>query len=248
MPSSPTSISAYGDRTVQRSQRLAAPECLRALAIASCAIRSSSYSTSLGQPWALLVQGHVHGHRRGRADLVGVRRQALAEPCTGGDLVPQVEDRVAQLGDDAGDLLAQLPDLLPAGQGRPRSSRGCPRDSPARRRPGPRRRGPRGRSAGAPGSSPCPGPARTAARPGAGRRACRGGRGARGRRSSRPLCTASRTRTAIISSFGDQRDGDVAFAQHHRLVLPAPLEELFGPGHRAGLGARRSSAAGPSRR
>ena len=48
VPSSRTSISANGGRMVQRSQRLAAPECLRALAMASWAIRSSSYSTSEG--------------------------------------------------------------------------------------------------------------------------------------------------------------------------------------------------------
>ena len=48
VPSSRTSISAYGGRMVQRSHRLAASECLRALAIASWAMRSSSYSTSAG--------------------------------------------------------------------------------------------------------------------------------------------------------------------------------------------------------
>ena len=62
VPSSPTSISAYGGRTVQCSQRLAAPECLRALAIASWAIRMQLELHVARQPRALLVEGHVHRH------------------------------------------------------------------------------------------------------------------------------------------------------------------------------------------
>ena len=199
MPSSPTSISAYGDRTVQRSQRFAAPECLRALAIASWAIRSSSYSTSPGSrgPFSSRVTCTAIGE-------VALTWLAYAErlsprPGPGRDLVPQVEDRVAQLGDDAGHLLAQLADLLLL-PGRSRPARGCPRGSRGRRRPGRPRRGPRARSAGAPRWSRCPARARTAGRPAAGPRAgetpaqLEGGARVDG-------SAASRTRTAIISSL-----------------------------------------------
>ena len=113
-------------------------------------------------------------------DLVGVGRQALAQAGSGGDLVAQVEDRVAQLGDHAGHLLAQLADLLLLAGVVPSWRRGCRPGSRARRRPGRPRRGPRGRSAGAPGSWRCRGPGRTAALPAAGPR---GGRA--GSRSSR---------------------------------------------------------------
>ena len=97
---------------MQRSQRLAAPECLRALDIASWAMRSSSYSTSAGRrgPCSSRVTWTAIGEVA--LTWLAYAERLSPEPGAGRELVPEVEDRVPQLGDHPGHLAAQLADPL----------------------------------------------------------------------------------------------------------------------------------------
>ena len=235
---------------MQRSHRLAAPECLRALAMASWAIRSSSYSTSAGSrgPCSSRVTWTAIGE-------VVLTWLAYAErlsprPGAGGELVPQVEDRVPQLGDHAGHLAAQLADLLLLEPGRRCRRRGCRRGSRATRRPGRHRRAPRGRSAGAPRWSRCRARARRAGRPAAARRDGRAGCGAA--RAAEDSIGAAASRAPGPRSSRRWRPGGSRRAARAASSLRTPSTcrrassaQDIAPGQRAGgVAQRRHRAVG----
>ena len=161
----------------------------------------------------------------------------------------QVEDRVAQLGDHAGHLLAQLADLLPAGQGRSSVGREVVHQVAER-----------GDVLGHAVVDLAGDPLallahRVVAHPPEQQRGlqlhgvpCRGGRAGRGPRPSRCVCRVSRARTAIISSLAisgmatwRSRSIIASYSQH--LAESASAQR-----HRSRAGCRRSSAAGPSHR
>ena len=89
-----------GGSVQQSTQRLRAEACLRALVIASWAIRSSSASTAGASRVGASFEGQVHGEVGLRADLAHVVGERRSEAVRGGHVAAQVEDRQPQVRDD----------------------------------------------------------------------------------------------------------------------------------------------------
>ena len=97
-PSSRTSISAYGGRTVQLTHRF-----WRSGVLAGVGDRLLGDPQQLGldvaaQPGAPSSRVTCTVRSGARADLAAYAGDSRPRPCAGGDLVAQVEDRVPQLG------------------------------------------------------------------------------------------------------------------------------------------------------